>query len=794
LICFFRWFHGAVTLKQARSLLENQPVGTFLVRYNESVRGGWIISYVYEDTSTSTSSSTPTEELNGYELGTKGGGRASISSETGTLESGTIKHVRVYYDKNQPNLGFQLLFPAKPKAILEAEMVASGKACDPSAQSPLSASAPSVTVPATGEPQVVNKRYTLTGTTSNSRYVWSSRTTSIVQLVHLLLDEKFPAREFLNICFPCPGSRYAAIFRETEPGEVASDSGIGGSVLVRWLNSMSSMEDMKREYLEKVRKREEEDDAREQKKLRDKMRQNGSAENDSEGSQLKRDTSTQGSRITEDTSRRSEAESTSDSDSDSDSATDSSVAAKPNGHTGKDAKSKPKPLPTKEKEDGFARAAQPSSFTPRDGAQLGKQTQEGGLKVSVVDIELEKGKPKKGKEKEKEKGEGKKEKKNKPGKSKIVDSPERKRENKAQKEVGEASPQKGRKKKPGKSKIVDSPGKKDRKKKGDNNNGADGVAEAEADQPAKKGTRLQRSSNFGDGELKDVKDGKKKKHKEEKDAAEDTKGETASKIKKKGGKIKGKNQDSATAGGEHEEKEHTPSKIRKRGGSTAKADRVERSFEKRDIEKDPKKRKDKDKDKEKDKDKGKEKEDDEDQEGGESGHAEEDTPSKIKKRLAAIMDHLHKDKGDNKEKDKEEGGGTKIRGSKGEKHKDKDKEKEKDKGKDRGKDADSDESHGKGRGKKEKEKEVKKGGSLVVSAPARMKGSKIGSKIKGKGKDRIDNGFATSDGLPVVAEDHAEPGKDKTKDKDKDKGKGKQSKMSKRFHRMSASLGAKRDK
>jgi hypothetical protein len=40
------WFHGDVSKKEAKALLEFRPIGTFLIRFSSSVEGWFTLSFV----------------------------------------------------------------------------------------------------------------------------------------------------------------------------------------------------------------------------------------------------------------------------------------------------------------------------------------------------------------------------------------------------------------------------------------------------------------------------------------------------------------------------------------------------------------------------------------------------------------------------------------------------------------------------------------------------------------------------------------------------------------------------
>lgn len=241
------WFHASVTNKQARSMLVQQPIGTFLVRYNESVRGGWIISYVAESSEEGSSGSLNDHYRKGRKsinekAALEGGAGANEKDDGNGVKRGRIKHVRIYFDKSQPDLGYQLLLPAKPKALQDQpspHAQPSPTTVDSEALSDIHGSSSSSSLNESGGATGMGEAF--------KRYVWSSYTTYIVDFINQLLDKNWPGREYLDINYPCPGSRFASIFAQSSPGEESSDSVLGGSVLVRYLNSMTSVDDLKRD-------------------------------------------------------------------------------------------------------------------------------------------------------------------------------------------------------------------------------------------------------------------------------------------------------------------------------------------------------------------------------------------------------------------------------------------------------------------------------------------------------------------------------------------------------------------
>ncbi|ELR24295.1 uncharacterized protein ACA1_170530 [Acanthamoeba castellanii str. Neff] len=175
----------------------------------------------------------------------EGGGAGANEKDDGNgVKRGRIKHVRIYFDKSQPDLGYQLLLPAKPKALQDqpsphAQPSPTTAAVDSEALSDIHGSSSSSSLNESGGATGMGEAF--------KRYVWSSYTTYIVDFINQLLDKNWPGREYLDINYPCPGSRFASIFAQSSPGEESSDSVLGGSVLVRYLNSMTSVDDLKRD-------------------------------------------------------------------------------------------------------------------------------------------------------------------------------------------------------------------------------------------------------------------------------------------------------------------------------------------------------------------------------------------------------------------------------------------------------------------------------------------------------------------------------------------------------------------
>jgi len=162
------------------------------VRYNESVRGGWIISYVADDDHQeqreSLSADSISADVHLVGSGVDHDGNLYIGNRLGH-----IKHVRIYFDKDQPDLGYQLLLPSKPKALIEKgrgeQLSIRGIQGSPSSSSS--------SLSGGGEADEASQGY-----------VWSSYTTYIVDFINQLLDKNWPGREYLCIQYPCPGSRH----------------------------------------------------------------------------------------------------------------------------------------------------------------------------------------------------------------------------------------------------------------------------------------------------------------------------------------------------------------------------------------------------------------------------------------------------------------------------------------------------------------------------------------------------------------------------------------------------------
>ncbi len=95
-------------------------------------------------------------------------------SQNNGKKQGKVKHVRIYYDKSQPDLGYQLLFPAKPKLLIEMEKREKALG-DTSAYS---------------ESLGFHAMYG-SGSVTTLRYVWSSHTTFIVDFINQLLGKSF---------------------------------------------------------------------------------------------------------------------------------------------------------------------------------------------------------------------------------------------------------------------------------------------------------------------------------------------------------------------------------------------------------------------------------------------------------------------------------------------------------------------------------------------------------------------------------------------------------------------------